>query len=255
MRQIYIGDVHGCLEELEELLRLVEPGNRDRLLFVGDLVDRGPDSIGVLTLVQQLVETGRASVVVGNHEDKPIRLRDKAMKSGSWDGLVKSEPWHRAATDDHYAFLRSLPLLVRSGPDTLVVHGGLYPRFFEKHGAIGEIPTDWRRGGGKRIERMRRFIRVRHIDDAGNMVPLGTEGQDTRHWSNWYDGRAGWVFYGHDPALSPRRCAHCTGLDTGCVFGGQLTAAVVRDGTPPAEAEFISVRARQGYAPSKYPLA
>lgn len=243
-RTIIVGDVHGCLGELDALLEGVALAPSDRLVFVGDLVDRGPDSVGVIRRVRELFARHPGSVcVAGNHEEKALRFRERAKKN---------EPWCTSASDEDWAFLDGLPLVARL-PDlgALVVHGGLYPRFFEKHGEIGEVPSDWRKGGDKRLERMRRFLRIRTVSEAGEMVALGSETPTSVHWSTRYDGREGYCFFGHDPQLDPAvplRAPHALGLDTGCCFGGALTAALIEPGSDVRAATFVSVAARSRYA-------
>ena len=80
----------------------------------------------------------------------------------------------------------------------------------------------------------------------------GQESEASRHWSDGYDGREGFCFYGHSPFLTPpepRRSPFAIGLDTACCFGGRLTAAVLGPGVSPADASLLSVAARAAYAP------
>lgn len=245
---MFVGDVHGCLEELDELLGALELRPGDRLFFVGDLVDRGPDSLGVVRRARELLAAHPGSAVVcGNHEEKALRYHDRGRPIEP-----PLEPWTEAATDDVWAFLDGLPLVVPV-PEVgaVLVHGGFWPAFFRKEGAIGAVGPGWRRDEGKRAERLRRFLRVRRVDAAGEMLALDRATPDDPHWSERYDGREGHAFFGHDPQLAPPeplRAPHATGLDTGCCFGGRLTAAVVEAGTAPRAATFVSVPARRRYA-------
>lgn len=249
-RLIVIGDVHGCLPQLEALLGLIALKDGDRVAFLGDLVDKGPDSLGVVEYVRRLGRIHPTTVIAGNHEESALRLYDKAQKQGSWDGIKKAEkePWLKLLTADQAEWIRSLPLVARPRSDVLLVHGGLFPAFFEGHGSIGEVPAEWHKGGGKKLDRMRRFLRIRHVykqgtERAGQMVSLGEEGADTQRWAEDYDGREGHVFYGHDPSRSaePIRFSHATAMDTGAVFGGRLTAAILEDSEGPEQARFRSV--------------
>ena len=192
-----------------------------------------------------------------------MRLYAKAQKQGHWDGLRKAvkEPWLKSMSEDQYQWLRSLPLVARPLPGVVLIHGGMFPAYFDKHQAIGAhlIDDNWHRGGGKRMDRMRRFLRVRHVykpgvlsakgkDIGGNMVSLGDEGENTVNWAEWYDGREGFAFYGHQPQKSgqPLLSAHAMGLDTGAVFGERLSAWVIED--DPRVGELISVEAEQQHA-------
>jgi hypothetical protein len=238
MRTFVIGDVHGMLDELRTLVGTLNPVVGDRFVFLGDLVDKGPNSLGVLRHVKLLLSLYPGSVAIcGNHEESAMRLYEKGQKNG-WDGLrkVEKEPWIKAMTPEDYEFLRSLPLVARPLDGVVCVHGGMFPDYFAKHDVIGDVPTAWHKGGGKKMDRMRRFLRIRHVHrETGQMVSLGDEGGDTQPWGDWYDGREGFAFYGHAPQKEGRVVVHnyAMGLDTGAVFGGKLTAAVVTPGTPP----------------------
>lgn len=246
MRTIIVGDVHGCLEELEALIALLSPGASDRWIFVGDLVDRGPDSIGVVRRVIELVRSIPGSaVVMGNHEERALSLRDRGRPGG--------EPWTKLADEDVWSFLGALPLLVRLPEHrSVVVHAGFFPAYFQHHGPVGEVDPDWRQAHGKRAERLRRFLRVCNVDRGGAMLGLDAPAELVAgHWSRFYRGEEGHAFFGHDPQLAPPTpllTPFATGLDTGCCFGGRLTAAVLEPGTPPVDAELVSVPARARYA-------
>ena len=105
-----IGDVHGCREELDELIALLDPARR--IVFVGDLCDRGPDTPGVLRLVMRLVREGRALAVVGNHDDKLMRaLRGARVKAahGLEVSLRQLEEEPESFRAGVAAFFESLP--------------------------------------------------------------------------------------------------------------------------------------------------
>lgn len=229
-RVFVIGDVHGCIEELTALVSVLDPRAGDRLVFVGDLVDKGPDSVGVVRAVAELLLRFPGSVVVaGNHEEKAIRRH----RQGKLDLL---EPWAQSMSDSDWSFLRSMPLMLTLegiAPQTVrVVHGGLVPAYFASHELPTSFPDNWHAGGGKLMDRARRFLRVRQVDEAGDMVSLEDTKPEHRHWSDVYDGRAGLVVYGHDPELSgrPRISKDAVGIDTAAVHGGRLTAAVFDGG-------------------------
>ena len=232
-RHIFIGDIHGCLSELDELLARIELRTGDRLYFVGDLVDRGPDSVGVVRRVRELLSLHAGSVAVcGNHEFKALRAHERS---------VIRRDWEADATEPDWAFLRSLALFHRVEElGAIVLHGGLYPALFNNHGPLQPLHEHWHRGGGKRGERTRRLLYVRNVDEAGNMA----SGDTGTRWTEHYDGREGVVFFGHDPLLDPPEpliTDHAVGLDTGCCFGGRLTAAIVESGGDPRRPAFVSV--------------
>lgn len=234
-RTFIVGDVHGMADELDRLVTALAPVTGDRFLFLGDLVDKGPESLGVVRRVRDLAARFPGSFsICGNHEESAIRLNVKATKAGTWTGIAKAEKesWLTQATQDDFAFLASLPLYARpfENKGTLLVHGGLYPAYFDKYPGLPELSEGWHKGGGKQLDRARRFLRVRHVHrETGDMVTCGEEGVGTRPWTDWYDGREGLVFYGHQPQRSgePLVGPHSVGLDTAAVLGGRLTAAVL----------------------------
>ena len=234
-RTFIIGDVHGCLDELGALVEKLSPKTGDVFVFLGDLVDKGPYSLEVVRYVRNLMERFPGSVcIAGNHEEKAIRLYMKAIEKHDPSILPEDEPWMREATAGEIAYLATFPLVHRMPEHgAIAVHGGFFPKFFADHpeGIGHNLPAMWHKGGGKKMDRMRRFLRVRTVSPAGEMVALGDETPECRQWSEVYDGREGFAFYGHEPFDEVREDRHAMGLDTSCVFGGKLTAAVVRTGT------------------------
>jgi polynucleotide kinase-phosphatase len=232
-----IGDVHGCREELEELLAelgylptsgsLRHPDGRTAV-FVGDLVDRGPDTPGVLRLVMAMVSSGAALVVCGNHEQKLVRaLRGRKVRVSH--GLAESLD-QLAAQDEEFrvkvqAFCDSLIAhYVLDGGKLVVAHAGLPERY---HG----------RASG----------RVRSVALYGDTTGETDEyGLPVRYpWARDYRGSAN-VLYGHTPTPEVEWINGTLCLDTGCVFGGKLTALRY------PEREIVEVKAKQvWYEPAK----
>ncbi|MBN6055286.1 polynucleotide kinase-phosphatase [Nonomuraea sp. RK-328] len=206
-----IGDVHGCRAELEELLArlgwqdLRHPEGRTAV-FVGDLVDRGPDTPGVLRLVMDMVEAGTALCVAGNHEQKLVRalngrnVRTTHGLQESLDQLAAQPPEFRERAR---AFMDGLISHYQlDGGRLVVAHAGLKEAF---HG----------RASG----------RVRSFALYGETTGETDEyGLPVRYpWADDYRGRA-MVVYGHTPTVRPEWVNNTICLDTGCVFGGELTA-------------------------------
>lgn len=185
-----VGDVHGCLPALETLLETLEIGSNDLVVFVGDLIRKGPDSRGVVEYVR---ERPNMVAVRGNNEQKVL------------DGR-KTIP---SLTDEDLAYLRQLPVAI-SFEDCLVVHGGINP----------EKPL------------------YEHApDDLLTMRSLTPEnGYDRPYWFEEYQGPPR-VFFGHTVLEEPVEREWAVGLDTGCVYGGALTAYDYR------RDQFISVPA------------
>jgi len=215
-----IGDVHGCYDELVELLgklgyrleqrqgagpRAYPPPGR-KAVFVGDLVDRGPDVAGVLELVMAMVEAGQALAVLGNHDYKLLRaLRGRNVKIAhglqhSLQQLGAQPAGFRAQVAD---FLAGLPTYYILDEGRLVVaHAGLKEEL-----------------QGKASARARGFAlfgeTTGETDAYGLPVRLD--------WAQHYHGRA-LVVHGHVAVLEPRWVNNTIDIDTGCVFGGALTA-------------------------------
>ena len=236
-RAIIIGDVHGCLDELDALLSRLAPRRGDRLIFVGDLVSRGPASALVVRRVREVLEAHPGSLcLAGNHEHHLLWRRESRQSLPRWAGGLAPDDW---------AFLASLPLLVRLPQwHAVVVHAGFQPAYFRRFGAIGTVPLSWRYEVSERCEALRWFLRVRRVDADGEPVSLREGGVHHRHWSTLYDGGEGFAFFGHDARPddpTPRVEPHAIGLDTGCVYGGRLTAAVLSPGEGPAAARYVSV--------------
>jgi len=254
-RTIFIGDVHGCFYELVDLFQRLNVQRDDRVIFVGDLVDKGPDSLGVLRFARDVVETQPGSVVVsGNHEERALR---------QWTRGIAVEPWAEKAAPEDWAFIESMPLTWYDPDlDIRVVHGGIFPRLLERHPDVFEKiearGASWRKGGGKVMDRARRMLRVRYVGGAhrpegvkgepppGEMLALGENREGDPFWAETYDCRHGLVIYGHSPQMSGRIRVdrHAIGIDTACVFGGRLTAFVRGDKV----IDVVSVDAQHRYA-------
>ncbi|MCX5741776.1 MAG: metallophosphoesterase [Proteobacteria bacterium] len=232
MATIVIGDVHGCLEELDELLALVGAGHR--LVLLGDLMDRGPDPVGV---VRRVREVG-AECVMGNHDEKHVRWARHEAKRRTSPGYRNPMPpfpadraaQHAALGDEGVAFLAALPVRISLGGGWWAVHGGVAPR------------TEFA------AQKAATMLRCRWIDDAGAMIGRADPPPGARHWARAWGGPEN-IVYGHhvhDLAVAridrPVEGVTCAGIDTGCCFGGMLTAFVIETG------EMIQVPARRAYA-------
>ncbi|MFJ9772031.1 polynucleotide kinase-phosphatase [Kitasatospora sp. NPDC101157] len=236
-----IGDVHGCRSELETLLvRLGYTLTRDAegrpvdaahpagrtAVFVGDLVDRGPDTPGVLRLVMGMVAAGHALCVPGNHENKLGRAMDGKKVTVAY-GLQESLDQLAGESEEFRAevraFMRGLVShYLLDGGALVVCHAGLPEKY---HG----------RASG----------RVRSHALYGETTGETDEyGLPVRYpWAEEYRGRA-LVVYGHTPVPSASFLNNTICLDTGCVFGGSLTALRY------PERELVAVEAeREWYAP------
>jgi hypothetical protein len=226
-RTVIIGDVHGCADELEELLAAVGLGSEDRLVTVGDLVARGPDSRRVLRLVRDLDATG----VRGNHEVRLLAAREARRRGVAGPPLGPSHARLVELLDDaDWAVLDRLPAYLElPAHGALVVHAGLVP--------------------GKPITEQDPWAltHIRSLDEAG--APSDRPG--CQSWAATYQGEAHVVF-GHDARRGLQLYAAATGLDSACIYGGRLSALVLAEGAavPPASDRMdaiVSVPARRAY--------
>lgn len=235
-----IGDVHGCYDELLSLLvalgyriegrsLAVAPSGR-RAVFVGDFVDRGPNSPAVLRHVITMMATGQALCVPGNHDVKFARWLDgrNANLSHGLDLTVdqmrhESASFHREAKD----FLDHLPTYLWLDGGALVIsHAGITEPM------IGQIDG-----------RVRSFCIYGDTDGKTD-----AEGHVIRYnWAASYNGEAT-VVYGHVPVPEPAAVNNTLCIDTGCCYGGRLTALRW------PEREIVSVPALHRYASRTQPL-
>lgn len=223
-RSIFIGDVHGCADELEELIGGLAIGASDRVYFVGDLVTRGPDGKGVLALMRAV---GGQSVL-GNHELRMLALRQG--RAGRWGSLSTYQRLAAELTDEDWALLEGLPPTLEVPEHGVrIVHGGVVPgRPLDEH-------DPWL------------LTHLRTLDDEGSP----SERWAGTLWAERYHGPPHIVF-GHNARARLQLHDWATGLDTGCVYGGHLTALVLETGEtpkPPAErrSSLYSVAARRCY--------
>lgn len=249
-----IGDVHGCSEELYELLHKLgyrertprkiggletpvfrHPENR-RAGFIGDWIDRGPNPVETLAFVMELVEAGGVAVP-GNHDFKLLRHLRNKLKPDERPKPVNIWPEFQATLDafdnldsnvretfikEVYRFLRSLPFhLVLDNGKLVLVHAGLHAK---DHGQ-----------SSGRIRSMALYGETTgDLDAGGHPVRLD--------WTKKYKGKS-LVIYGHTPSPEVYRNGKTARIDTGCAFGGSLTAFRYPEG------DCVSVKAKREYAP------
>ena len=238
-----IGDVHGCFDELTELLRelgyaitemegmydVQSPEGR-QAIFIGDLVDRGPNIPAVLKLVMGMVAEGTALCVPGNHDLKLVRkLRGRQVQitHGLADSLAQLEKELPEFSVQVMEFLNGLVShYVLDEGKLVVAHAGMKE---EMQG----------RGSGKVREFALYGETTGETDDFG--LPI------RYNWAAEYRGRAS-VVYGHTPVPEPEWLNRTINIDTGCVFGGRLTALRY------PERELVSVPAAHTYAEPARPF-
>jgi hypothetical protein len=220
-RTVIVGDVHGCLDEL---LALVRKCGAASVVLVGDLVAKGPDSAGVVRWAR---EHG-ARAVLGNHDEHVLHLAPGAGRGARRAAKPQHEKVAESLSRADWEWLGALPLWLalddEAGAPLLVVHAGLVPG----------VPLE---------EQEREHLLTLRSITARGRPSKQIEGEA---WASRWKGPPHVVF-GHDAVRGLQQWPWATGLDTGCVYGHELTALVL------PERELVSVPARRVYAkvPSK----
>ena len=216
-RTLFIGDVHGCVRELQDLLEACAHSESDRVVLVGDLVAKGPDSAGVVRLARER----RFLAVRGNHDAHVLRAR---AHGGLRPDGRRLKPEHQRVLDtlapEDWAYLESLPLYLRLAElNVLAVHAGLVP--------------------GVPLEQQDPHLLV-------NLRSITKEGTPSKRIDNGVPWASLWkgpetVLFGHDAMRGLQRHPYAMGLDSGCVYGGRLNAWILPEG------RLVSVPARTAY--------
>jgi protein phosphatase len=214
-----IGDVHGCYSEFILLVKklgysfednlLVHPEGR-MLVFVGDITDRGPESIKMIEIVTSHVFAKKALYVPGNHCDKLYRYfigRNVQIKHGLETTVAE---YQELPKKEQLKIAKSFRKLYETAPLYLTLDDG---KLIVSHAGINEELI------GKQSKAVKRF--VLYGDITGESDDLGMPIR--RDWAMNYLGNP-WIVYGHTPVKNPRKMNKTWNIDTGCVFGGKLTA-------------------------------
>lgn len=225
LRHLVIGDIHGCLEEFNELLKKVQYNpSQDRLILVGDLVDRGPDSVGMVRRAREL----SLECAMGNHEYKFLRWFKGNKHLTPMDYYTKF-------SDADITYINNMPYFIKVNENTSVLHAGAKPYLpIEKQHKDDLLYLRF-------TDKDRKFISIKAI------AKEGAEALGAIFWTSFWKGPEN-IIYGHhvhsetDPLIeevSPG--VKCYGLDTGCCFGGRLTCLIVETG------EIVQVQAKKVY--------
>ena len=249
-----IGDVQGCFDELQQLLAKVGFQKRDRAWFVGDLVNRGPKSLDVLRFVRELGE--RAVVVLGNHDLHLVAQHEGFERPHKGDTFEDA----LAAPDarELVAWLRTRPMM-HAEDSYAMVHAGLLPQWSiakavslgrEVEAALaapdyreflanmyGSRPEKWA-DALKGWDRLRVIVnamtRMRFCNREGRMDLEGKGTEPRKGYLRWYEARPkekATIVFGHWSQLGLVVQAGFVGLDSGCVWGGALSALRLEDRT------------------------
>jgi serine/threonine protein phosphatase 1 len=221
-RTIVIGDLHGCHDEALALLDKLAVSTADRVIFAGDLVDRGPKPLECVELAM------RHECILGNHEERHLQQRHRPDEKLSPDHLAT----RRALGPEHFAYFRTLPLFIRL-PEfgAAVVHAGALP--------------------GVAIEQQEAhtLLHAQCVKPPSKKSYWPSKAPvDFTFWTNHWTGPERLIF-GHSVLDQPLVTPFAVGIDTGAVFGRTLTAVVLPSW------EIVSVPARMRYAGGKGEVA
>lgn len=234
-RTILIGDIHGCIDEFSELVDALSYNKEtDRLILLGDLIDRGPDSVAVVAKAREM----DLECVMGNHEHAFLKWYRSA---GSQIDVYDRRPYYTQFSDADVNYIHRMSSYIHIPEQkTVVVHAGL-------------------RGGVPLQNQLKDdLFYIRYMDSDKKFISLkkinrlGKEATDAHFWTdNWYGPDS--VVYGHnvhsyeEPLITEvAPGVKCYGLDTGCCFGGRLTAMVLET------KEIVQVQAKRAYYGSKF---
>lgn len=234
-RHIFVGDIHGCVDEFKELLiKLSYDPKEDRLILLGDLIDRGPDSVGMVKLAREM----NLECLMGNHEHKFVKwYRSQGTRVDVYD----SKKYYSQFSDEDIQYIHNMPTYIELD-DVVAVHAGLKPG----------IPLSSQRKDDLMYLRYtdadKKFVSLKKINS------IGKEAAGAIFWTDsWFGPKS--VVYGHnvhsyDEPLIEEKIPGiiCYGLDTGCCFGGCLTALIWET------KEIIQVKAKRTYYQSDFDI-
>jgi len=239
-RTIIYGDIHGCLDEFIMLRDELQITQKDTEVLVGDLLDRGPYSNEVLTYARK----NDLQLVLGNHEYKYIRYHKHHWTEKQ---TGKKNPMHfnedklaiyKNITDADMQYLMSAPFFLKIDNVT-VLHAGITNKIDLDHPSKKELEM---------------LTRIRQLSSEEKPLAIGQESFESQYWADCYDGNQGVIVYGHEvhdlDKIKINRYAF--GIDTGCVYGGKLTALIIHDSKDPMYSyDILQVQAFEKYVNNK----
>ena len=252
MSKIYaVGDIQGCAPSLKTLVKRLP--KKSNLIFLGDLVNRGPDSLGALRQLKSLQESGRAECILGNHDLHLLAIDAGLRKTKGLDTVDSILKAPDRAELIHW--IRNRPMALSDG-NVLTVHAGVLPPWdlqqtiecaqeVEKAlrgksyknflaNMYGNIPNKWSNSlkGNERLRVITNALtRMRFCTSGGTMEFESKEGLENgpKGYIPWFTvpkrkTTGTLIYFGHWSTLGLLRRHNVIGLDTGCVWGGKLTA-------------------------------
>lgn len=214
-RLIAVGDIHGCHKEFEDLLEKLDLRKDDRLILLGDLISRGPDSGKVVALARTYATVS----LLGNHELRHLNYRrtDDPSHLKKYDYATMEQ-----LRGKDWDYLESMQLTYEDEETGVVfVHGGFLP------------DRPWQKQPARIV------TRIQVVGKDGEPHKR-SELPDAPHWSTLWSGPP-FVVYGHTPREDIARTKWTLGIDTSCVLGGFLTAYIL------PEKKIVQVKARETY--------
>lgn len=235
-RTIFVGDIHGCIDEFNELLSRVKyDPQSDRLILLGDLVDRGPDSLAIVAKAREM----NLECLMGNHEHKFVKwYRAQGSRMSEFHD---AKGYYSYLSDEDINYIMNMPTYIELD-DVIAVHAGLKPGISLSSQTKDDLMYL------RYTDADRRFISLKKINK------LGKEATGAKFWTEFWQGPKS-VVYGHnvhsyeDPLIeevSPG--VVCYGLDTGCCFGGRLTALIWET------REIVQIQAKRAYYKSDFEI-
>ena len=192
-----VGDVHGCFDEFILLLEKIRFNKqKHRLIFVGDLINKGPHSLKMLKWAFE----NKTEQVLGNHEMKFIQLVENGQPLPPVLQKLKEEMGEQV---DHWVqFIKSWPVYIEE-KDFIVIHAGIVPHLHPKNSSINDV------------------INIRYWDDQ-TKTRSSSEQSSSKPWHDFYTEKK-LVIYGHWARQGLHKKSNSIGLDSGCVYGQKLS--------------------------------
>lgn len=250
MRYIVIGDIHGCAQELLDLLELVDLHPNDKVISIGDIIHKGPDEVECIRIMDKY----SCEYILGNHEEKQLRWEKHNqifLNTGKKNPMKNVEDYN-PLPDFAKNWLKKnarIFMTIHAGEqEYMLVHGGIEPRMR----IIPSSNNPWALSN-KEKSYFWKVLRTRYVNPDGKMVSLGKETEEDVYWADVYDGRFGHVIFGHQPfpnRNAPRVYEHATGIDLGCVYGNVLCAAIIDGDT--GEMTYRQVSAHEKYQTNRF---
>jgi bis(5'-nucleosyl)-tetraphosphatase (symmetrical) len=236
LRTIVVGDIHGCLEEFEELLKVLSYNKKtDRLILAGDLFDRGPYSVGVVAKAREM----DVECVMGNHDLKFLKWWKNV---GSSNDVYGKHPHYTQFSDEDINYIARMSSYIKlEEHNTIIVHAGLRPYISLEKQTKDDLCYI------RYMDKDFKFVGLKKINKLGSK-----EAADAHFWTEF--GPFGYsIIYGHNVWETPKidkfeDGTKCIGIDTGCCFGKYLTAYIIET------EEFIQVKAKREYYKSSFDI-